>query len=156
MATKPILNVIGNDPMTGAEITKEPLNQNYTLLSNYTQAVNSEITAHLASTLAHQSQNIRVQSTKPAMSGYSNVLVALEGLQNEIATIIASSGTSDTEVVNARTSTLNGSFSTLKNRLEAHDSSDKPHLIQDTGASKTYRYGFKQDGEHLVFIYEEV
>ena len=44
----------------------------------------------------------------------------------------------------------------VQDNLEAHLNTDKPHLIQDVGASKTYRYGFKQDGEHLVFIYEEV
>ena len=40
--------------------------------------------------------------------------------------------------------------------LDDHKNQDMPHLFEDVAAQKTYKYGFKQQDNHLVFMYQEV
>lgn len=58
------------------------------------------------------------------------------------------------EVEAARVSSANESFPTLKARLDAHETAEKPHLMSVEGVN--YRYGLKQSGGFVQFIYEEV
>jgi hypothetical protein len=48
-----------------------------------------------------------------------------------------------------------GLITELDNNV-AHLDQDMPHLFEDTAAQKTYKYGFKQQDNHLVFMYQEV
>ena len=89
-------------------------------VSDALDTLDSDIVAHEGSTTAHASEDITVNSTNPSITA-DNVLTALEDLQTEIGLIIASSGTSDTEVVNARLSSIYGSFTVLKDRLDNSD-----------------------------------
>lgn len=50
------------------------------------------------------------------------------------------------------TETVKGNSDALK----AHSESEMPHLFEDAAAQKTYKYGFKQQGNNLVFMFEEV
>lgn len=40
--------------------------------------------------------------------------------------------------------------------LAAHLAETMPHRYQDIGTGTTYQYGFKQQDNHLVFMYQEV
>jgi len=46
----------------------------------------------------------------------------------------------------------------LTNRtgFAAHLESKTPHKFVDHGGGSEYQYGLKQDGGHMVFVYEEV
>jgi hypothetical protein len=92
-----------------------------TKVSNALDTLNTNTTNHINSTSAHNAQNITLTTSDPSLSPYQNVKLALEGLSLEIGEIIAQSGTSDTEVVNARLSSVFGSFLTLKDRLDNTD-----------------------------------
>jgi len=58
MATKPVLPIIGNDPVTGANITKEPLNTALNLINDYTEDVSQDSNTHIASLSAHLDSSI--------------------------------------------------------------------------------------------------
>jgi len=44
----------------------------------------------------------------------------------------------------------------LASDLAAHQADDMPHRFIDATTNKTYQYGFKQQNNHLVFVYQEV
>ena len=46
MSTKPVLNDIGNDPITNNEITKEPLNENFQLVNDYAEDIEKFMDEH--------------------------------------------------------------------------------------------------------------
>ena len=191
MATKPTLPDIGNDPVTGANITKEPLNEALGLVNDFAEEVSSELNlhkssssahtnsaiinastvvgvktsdalntlkasvdAHISAIVAHEANTIKVTSTNPSLP--INVLLALQSLQEQISSLIVESGTSDAEVINARTSVLYGTFTSLKERLDSHESSPTPHLLVDVTTNTTYKYGLQQQNGFVQFIYEEV
>lgn len=103
MATKPILPDIGNDPVTGANITKEPLNEALDLLNDFADSIQSEKTAadadlqsqinsHLNSTTAHNDSSINntsavsgtkvsdaLNTTKSRMDSHVNGLAEFHG-----------------------------------------------------------------------------
>lgn len=114
------LKEIGNDPITGAEITKSPHNFNANLLKDNIEAGDTNLTNHENSATAHGSDDIINDSTVVG----SKVSDALETIDTRVDNIIASSGTSSTEVVDARTDPNRGTtFTVLKDRLD-EDSSD--------------------------------
>lgn len=99
--------------------------------------LNNQISNHINSITAHASQNISVTSSDPSLSGVNDVLEALEYLQTEINNLIIESGTSDAETINARLSSIYGSFVTLKERLDNTD--DRVKTLED--AVNTSNYG---------------
>lgn len=79
--------------------------------------IKSVIDTHEASTTAHGSDDIINDSS---VAG-SDISEALDGLDTRISNIIAQSGTSDTEVVDARYDPyLEKTFTTLKDRLDVY------------------------------------
>ncbi|MCC5911309.1 MAG: hypothetical protein JJT76_12810 [Clostridiaceae bacterium] len=44
----------------------------------------------------------------------------------------------------------------LKKQSEEHEKKAMPHQLHDADSDKTYRFGLKQEGGHMKFIYEEV
>jgi len=104
MATKPVLN-----NLQGA-IEDYPIDENFTLLNNYTEQVNSELVTK-DNTLASR----------------------IEIVNDRVGEIIAQSGTSDTEVVDAR-----DGLPVLNDRFEAlvYLQDDEP--ISVTGATMWY------------------
>lgn len=75
---------------------------------------------HIASTTAHDANNIVLTSEDPYLTA-TDVESGLEQISARVSTIIAQSGTSSTEVVDARTSSTYGVFTTLGNRLNSSD-----------------------------------
>jgi len=73
----------------------------------------------------------------------TNVQGAINQTVDRVDNIIASSGTSSTEVVDARLSSVNGANATLKLRLDAHDNSAMPHIMNNLQNGKRYRYGYR-------------
>lgn len=125
---KDALNKLKNDMLTHigsliAHTSSAITNSSSVFGSKVTDALNTLLTTiqnHIDSTTAHASEDITVSSSNPSITA-TNVLQALEDLQEEIGLIIAQSGTSDTEVVNARLSSVYGSFTVLKDRLDSAD-----------------------------------
>ena len=115
--------------------------------------INNRITSHTTGlTEKHNAQDVNFSPTASISS--IDTQNAIEEVDSRIDNIIAQSGTSDTEVVDARISSVNGSFTTLKKRLDSHESADLPHIMDVDGVN--YKYGFKQESGKLQFIYEEV
>ena len=266
MASKPILKDIGNDPITGAEITREPLNQNFQLVNDYAEGVDQDLQLHETSVDAHNSDNIlnssAVSGTKvsdalnnideqiethilsaiahsgsaitndSAVSGtkvsdalntiktqvddlvlgdanatigiynlnafgkndytstYSSLtlfadlkvlvlinetndgdctlninalgaksmVMMVEGVKTQIEVGLLEAGHYYTFVYDGTDFVFFGGQSTkeIEETLDFHLNTDKPHLIEVVGSATKLKYGFKLDGEHLVFIAEEV
>lgn len=125
---KDTFNIITeNDQALNAEIA-----QNYQILDDKTDTIFEELNAdivadalalqnHINDVLAaHAAGAISFSSTDPNLTAIE-VKTALEQLSTRISNIITSSGTSSTEVVDARLSSVYGAFATLATRLNASD-----------------------------------
>jgi len=117
-------NIVGHKESTSAHLDSSIVNTSTVDANKVSDALtvlNAYIANHIASYTAHDSNRITVSSTDPALVGMTNVLQALEYLQTEISTLIIESGTSDAETINARLSSIYGSFTDLKERLDNTD-----------------------------------
>lgn len=84
----------------------------------------------------------------------TDITSALDALNTRIDTIIASSGTSDTEVVDARTSTILGEvFTVLKDRLE---NIEKFSYVYDDSDLPAYQIRLKLVDGKPILEYREV
>jgi len=109
----------------------------FNIINTNDQALNADIVAdalalqnHINDALsAHAAGSISFSSTDPNLTAIE-VKTALEQLSTRISSIIASSGTSSTEVVDARLSSVYGAFTTLANRLNASDVILNSHTVQ--------------------------
>lgn len=133
MATRPTLNKIGDDPIFNKQIIAQAHEENYKDSLDYTEEVANELLAHVNSLGAHSDEaivntsDVNGAKVKDALNTLqSNIdteaqarISGDETLDTRIDNIIAQSGTSDTEVVDARQSTYyNETFTVLDNRLE--------------------------------------
>lgn len=78
----------------------------------------ASISSHIASPSAHAAQNITYSGK---IAGVPNVKQALDSQNDRIDNIVASTGSSNTEVVDARQPSTGTVFSTLKTRLDNSD-----------------------------------
>lgn len=51
---------------------------------------------------------------------------------------------------------LKSNIEDLEANLESHLADDMPHKFIDITSGKTYKYGLKQQDNHVVFVYQEV
>lgn len=72
----------------------------------------------------HKAEDVTLSSARPTLTA-TNVKAGLEQVDERVSNIIASSGTSSTEVVDARLSSTYGAFGTLKQRLDSADAKIK-------------------------------
>ena len=132
------------------------VDSNYSTLDGKITAGESGLTSHKNSTQAHNAKNIKYEGDLPE----SNAEDAIDNVNQRVSSIIAQSGSSDTEVVDARYDEINGIlYELLKDRLTAltqHTKDSMPHLIQDLDSGKTYKYGLQIQNGVTQFIYEEV
>lgn len=140
------------------DYTKINLNFNEVLMdlqsiTNEQSSTDSRIDAHVNGTSErHEASDINF--TPIGSITELDTQGAIEQLDTRIDTIVAQAGTDNTEIVDARTSPLNGTFATLKNRLDAHENAELPHIMDVDGTP--YKYGLKQENGFVQFIYEEV
>lgn len=98
MAVKPILNIIGADPLAGAEIIKEAHNENYKLLNDFIEEVQSEkaatdtglqdqINNHLASATAHKGSSL----VNDSLIGGTSITDALNATKQRLDTHVGGS-----------------------------------------------------------------
>ncbi len=59
-------------------------------------------------------------------------------------------------VTEAGTPVNAANLNNLENGLADHTLAEMPHRFIDTDTTNIYRYGFKQEDGHVVFVYEEV
>jgi len=92
----------------------------YTLQADL-DAKSLRMTNHVNGTAEnHKGVDVTLASTRPSLTA-TNVQGGIEQVDERVDNIIASSGTSDTEVVDARLSSTYGTFTTLKQRLDNAD-----------------------------------
>ena len=48
------------------------------------------------------------------------------------------------------------SATTVQGAIDEHLNKTMPHEMKDVSTNKTYRFGLKQEGGYVKFIYEEV
>ncbi|WP_422447784.1 hypothetical protein [Thermoanaerobacterium sp. DL9XJH110] len=58
--------------------------------------------------------------------------------------------------VTAANSYTDQQVGSVSNALAAHQADDMPHKFIDITSGKTYKYGLKQQDNHVVFVYQEV
>jgi len=101
------------EQITGSEKVKD----SYQKIYNSDNAINTELETHIASVTAHEAEKIVFSPITNVTS--TDVQGAVTQVSARVSNIIASSGTSDTEVVDARNSTVKGeTFTVLDDRLE--------------------------------------
>jgi len=80
-------------------------------------AINNQVVAHVAGVADKHSANVVLFSPILNITA-TEVQTAIDQVNTRVSTIIASSGTSDTEVVDARASPTFGPFAVLKDRMD--------------------------------------
>jgi hypothetical protein len=68
----------------------------------------------------------------------------------------AKANAAESAAVAAANGYTDAAVASVQANLIDHKDQDMPHLFEDTAAQKTYKYGFKQQDNHLVFMYQEV
>lgn len=110
------------------EIQSTPLNNNFNDLQNQINTTNTDLINHKNSDTAHSASDI-VNTSNVAGAKVKDALNTLKNeddtLHSRIDNIIAQSGTSDTEVVDARNSSQYGTYSSLNARLEGIETRSK-------------------------------
>ena len=141
------------EQITGSEKVKD----SYQKIYNSDNAINTELETHIASVTAHEAEKIVFSPITNVTS--TDVQGAVTQVNTRVNNIIASSGTSDTEVVDARNSTVKGeTFTVLDGRLEATEQDLKTLSIDiiDEDNSKNYTTQLKVVSGKPVLVYEEV
>jgi len=141
------------EQITGSEKVKD----SYQKIYNSDNAINTELETHLASITAHTAEEIVFSPITNVTS--TDVQGAVTQVNTRVSNIIASSGTSDTEVVDARNSTVKGeTFTVLDDRLEATEQDLKTLSIDiiDTDNTLNYETIIKVVSGKPVLEYEEV
>ena len=141
------------EQITGSEKVKD----SYQKIYNSDNAINTELETHLASITAHTAEEIVFSPITNVTS--TDVQGAVTQVNTRVSNIIASSGTSDTEVVDARNSTVKGeTFTVLDGRLEATEQDLKTLSIDiiDTDNTLNYETIIKVVSGKPVLEYEEV
>jgi hypothetical protein len=80
---------------------------------------------------------------------------AIEKVDQRIANVISSDGTSDAEVVDARNSSRYGIFPNLKARLDTHENATMPHILFNAKDGKTYKYGYQVSATGIPQVISE-
>lgn len=135
MAIKPTLPVIGNDPITGAEITKEPLNEALGLVNDYAEDVSQDLNTHIASTSAHldssisNTSNVAGTSVKDAVNNVKSRMDSHVGGSDEkhtagVVTVTPVGSISATEVQTALEQVDSRMASHVAGTTEKHGSDD--------------------------------
>ena len=132
MATKPVLNIIGEHPISGADIIKQDHNQNYNLINDYAGSIQGDFNSHVSGATARH-KALDVTFTPVTNITAIETQSAIEQVNTRVGNIIASSGTSSTEVVDARLSSTFGAFANVKTRADNTDIKLK-ELIDIAGA----------------------
>ena len=135
----------------------EKVKDSYQKIYNSDTAINEELETHLASITAHTAEEIVFSPITNVTS--TDVQGAVTQVNTRVSNIIASSGTSDTEVVDARNSTVKGeTFTVLDGRLEATEQDIKTLSIDiiDTDNTLNYETIIKVVSGKPVLEYEEV
>jgi hypothetical protein len=97
----------------------------------------------------------------PAGNGPGKIVQWVSWLTNRIKAITGKANwwdppTKNMEVLADDISILDQDLAALEQAHETHQADDMPHEFQDNDTGKTYKYGFKQQGNNLVFMFEEV
>ena len=90
------LKEIGNDPISGVEIVKEPLNYNFEALKIATNSVDDDLIAHKVSSSAHGSDDISDDTTISSGSMSTALTTLLSIINNHMAGV---SNKHDTDVI---------------------------------------------------------
>lgn len=132
------------------------VDSNYSTLDNKITSGGNNLNAHENSSQAHTAKNISYNGDLPE----SNAEDAIDNVNQRVSNIIAQSGSSDTEVVDARYDEINDVlYALLKDRLTAltqHTKESMPHVVSDLDTGKKYKYGLQIQNGVTQFIYEEV
>jgi hypothetical protein len=98
----------------------QKIKDSYQIINTNDQAINNQLGFHISGVADRHSANAVVFTPITNISA-TDVQGAIAQVNERVSNIIASSGTSSTEVVDARLSATYGSFVTLKSRLDNAD-----------------------------------
>jgi hypothetical protein len=98
----------------------QKIKDSYQIINTNDQAINNQLGFHISGVADRHSANAVVFTPITNISA-TDVQGAITQVNERVSNIIASSGTSSTEVVDARLSATYGSFVTLKSRLDNAD-----------------------------------
>lgn len=134
--------------------------QNYSVLNEKIDQKDSETNARLTAHVEGDEENhnaVDVAFTPTPTIPEEDVQKAIEKVDERVGNIVANSGTSDSETVDARNSSRYGIFPTLKARLDAHENASMPNILYNAQDGKYYKYGEQISAEGKPqMIFEEV
>lgn len=118
--------------------------------------VNTRMTAHAQGEAENHTAGDVTFAPTPTIPE-EDVQKAIEKVDERVGNIVANSGTSDSETVDARNSSRYGVFPNLKARLDAHENASMPNLLYNAQDGKYYKYGEQISAEGKPqLIFEEV
>lgn len=134
--------------------------ENYNILNQKIDskdfATNMRITLHTEGSAENHHAADTVFAPTPTIPE-TNVQKAVEKVDQRVGNLVASTGTSNAEIVDARNSSKYGPFVDLKSRLDSHENAAMPHILFNALDGKYYKYGEQISAQGKPqLIFEEV
>ena len=113
--------------------------------TNYINHINGIADKHSAQSITYSGEVV----------GQLNVKSSIDSLQLQVNALVVGGIDLDPRVTQALVDSRNVTHTTLKERLDSHETHAMPHSFKDQ-INKTYIYGLRQVGSQLIFSYEEL